>query len=101
MKIKLENGYVLNGDAYNYWLGRMVKPEDKSKQEYERICSGYFRNVEDVFQSALRRAIMDNDAENFRELIKHVDKAKRELKKAAKGLNDMLKAKKEEEQEEG
>lgn len=93
MKIQLESGYILNGDAYNYWLGRMYKT--KEGKEYERICSGYFRNVEDVFQSALRRRISDTDTESFEELIKHVDKAKREIKKAAKGLNDVLKKEKE------
>ena len=90
MKIELDSGYTLNGDVYNYWLSKKIKPKDGGK-EYDRTCSGYFRNVEEVFESALDRAIKDTDAENFKELIKHVDKAKREIKKAVKGLNEKMK----------
>lgn len=88
MKIKLDEGYVLNGDAYNYWLSKIYKPE--GKKEYERLCSGYFRNVEDVFADALERGIADNQAESFADMIKHMNRVRRDLKKAAKGLNEQF-----------
>ena len=90
MKIQLDEGYILNGDAYNYWISKMVQPQDEEKKPYERVCSGYYRTVEEVFTDVLERRIRENDAESIKELIKHVDKAKRSVTKAAKGLNEQL-----------
>lgn len=89
MKIALGNNYILNGDAYNYWLSKTIKPKKEGNKPYERVCSGYFNNIEDVFESALKRGIMENDAESFKELIKHIDKTKREIKKAIKTLKEV------------
>ena len=88
MKINLNDDYILNGDAYNYWLSKIYRPE--GKKEYERICSGYFRNVEDVFADALERGIADNEAESFDAVIKHMNKVRRDIKKAVKGLNEQF-----------
>lgn len=97
MKIKLHSGYTLNGDAYNYWLTKTVTPKKSDASPYERVCSGYFQNIEDVFASAMERGIKDSDAESFSKLIKHIDKVRRDLKKAAKGLNELLSASKDKE----
>ena len=59
-------------------VGRLQKAKD------------YFQNIEDVFASAMERGIKDSDAESFSKLIKHIDKVRRDLKKAAKGLNELL-----------
>ena len=90
MKIKLEDDYILNGDAYNYWVSKIVRPEDEAKKPYERICSGYYRTVEEVFADVLERRIRESDAESIKDLIKHINKAKRSVAKAAKGLNEQL-----------
>lgn len=88
MKIKLDGGYTLNGDTYNYWLSKTYHPKDG--KEYDRPCSGYFRNVEDAFMNALDRSIGESEADSFDKMIKHMDKVRRNLKKAVKGLNEQL-----------
>ena len=85
MKIKLESGYTLNGDGYNYWLSKVIEPENGGKK-YDRRCSGYYKNIEDVFMSALDRQMAVADVENFQQLSKHIDKVRRDIKKAVKGL---------------
>lgn len=60
----------------------MVKPTGKSKSQepYERRCSGYTRTFEDAVDSYIEKKIKSLEIEDFKNLVKEINKLKKEVR---------------------
>lgn len=85
MKIPLSNGYVLRSDPMNFWITKLMQNENGKGKEYERVVSGYFRNIPDLLDDFARRRIGESEAETMEKLAKDITSVRR-LVKSWKGI---------------
>ena len=79
----------LYGDRWNVWITREIKNE-KTGKTYEKRIAGYSPNVSMLAESFLDSRINDSDAKTFKQMLKELDKARKEYLKL---LQDFAKEK--------
>ena len=82
MKVKLDNKHYLNCDGYCFWVTVLVKPtaKSKSKEPYERRCSGYTGTFEQAVDSYIEMKIKTAEIEDYTKLVKTINDLKKEVR---------------------
>lgn len=70
----------LYGDRWNVWITREVKNE-KTGNTYEKRIAGYSPNISQLAESFIDSTVNDGDAKTFKQMLKELDKARKECLK--------------------
>lgn len=79
MRIKLDKTHYLVSDPYSYWVVTVVKSKDTGK-EYDRRVSGYHFLPQDAISSYIDKEMRASEVEKLSDLIKEVEKLKKQIK---------------------
>lgn len=92
MQIELCDGkYILNSDAYCYWMEQLIVPEkpkknNEARKPYKVRCSGYGASLESVLSSFVNRKIGVSSADSVEKLMKELKAIRKEIKQIGKEL---------------
>lgn len=82
MKVKLDDKYTLNSDAYCYWISKrtIVQKGKTAGQEYEQRISGYAATIEQAIESFSENSIRLSEATTLNELREDIVKLRETVK---------------------
>ena len=92
MHIELKKGIYLCSDQYQYWIQKEwithKKDKDGNPQDIlnTKKLSGFCTDLTSLYDSYFDRAVRESDAETVEELIRHIEKTRRDIRKWLKEL---------------
>ena len=89
MKLQINEDYRISSDAQNFILEKK-RIAEKGKKAGEEVWSavGYFGKIEWAFRDCVRRGLMEQDLEGFKNIIEYLDRIDQGIKDLADKLRE-------------